>query len=271
MKSTVALFAGEGKLPLEIARRLTDRGFPPVVYTLGEAEGSLSRFALDLVPLPRLELGQALDDLRRRGLTKVMLAGVVPKTVMYKPALMDEGLKRVLQHIPVRDDHSLIGAVVDAIEAYGISVLSYRDLIIDLMAPSGLVAGREPTKEEAADIDYGREVASVVLPLSFGQTVVVSGRAVVAVEAMEGTDATLLRAGGLIRQGVVVKMMRVDQDERYDLPTVGPGTLRNMTRAGLRCLAVEAHRTIILGPEAFHRFAEAEGMAVVGVRHCLFS
>ena len=91
MESTVALFAGEGKLPLEIARRLTDRGVPPVVYALGEVEGALSRYALDLVTLPRLELGQALADLGRRGLTKVILAGVVPKTVMYKPSLRDEG------------------------------------------------------------------------------------------------------------------------------------------------------------------------------------
>lgn len=271
MESTVALFAGEGKLPLEIARRLTDRGVPPVVYALGEVEGALSRYALDLVTLPRLELGQALADLGRRGLTKVILAGVVPKTVMYKPSLMDEGLKRLLQHLPFRDDHSLLGAVVAAIESYGITVLPYRDLIIDLMAAAGPLAGRNPTEEEAADIHYGREVASTVLPLSFGQTVVVSSRAVVAVEAMEGTDATLLRAGGLVRQGVVVKMMRIDQDERYDLPTVGPATLRNMARAGLRCLAVEARRTIILEPEAFRRFAEEEEMAVVGIHHCLFS
>lgn len=271
MESTVALFAGEGKLPLEIARRLTDRGFPPVVYTLGETDSGLSRYALDRVSLPRLELGLALADLKKRGLTKVMLAGVVPKTVMYKPALLDEGLKRLLQHVPLRDDHSLLGAVVAAIESFGLSVLPYRDLIIDLMAPSGFIAGREPNREEAADVDYGLEVASSILPLSFGQTVVVSGRAVVAVEAMEGTDATLLRAGGLIRQGVVVKMMRADQDERYDLPTVGLGTLRNMARAGLRCLAVEAHRTILLDGKAFRDFAQKEGIAVTGVHHCLFS
>jgi len=103
------------------------------------------------------------------------------------------------------------------------------------------------------------------LPLSFGQTLAVYRRAVIAVEAMEGTDMTIRRAGDIVGRGVLVKMMREDQDERYDLPTVGPSTLKNMAEAGLACLAVEAGRTIVLCRKEFSRIAREAGIAVWGI------
>lgn len=271
MRATLALIAGEGLLPLEIARRLTEEGTPPVIYSLRERPGKLSRYALELISMARPELTSTVRDMAQRGIGKVILAGGVPKTLMFQPAMMDEGLKRLLMHLPERDDHSLLGGIVAAIESFGFQVLPYREIIADLLAGDGHIAGRALSEEEAVDIDYGREIASRVLPLSFGQTLVVNQRAVVAVEAMEGTDSTLLRAGGLAKGGVVIKMMRTDQDERFDLPTVGVKTLRNMARAGLRCLAVESGKTIILEPEDFRETAMEAKISVVGVRHCLFS
>lgn len=106
------------------------------------------------------------------------------------------------------------------------------------------------------------------MPLSFGQTVIVHKRSVIAVEAMEGTDATLLRAGSLCKGGTVAKMMRLDQDERYDIPTVGPDTLMHMAEAKLTCLALHAGWTLILNPEEFARVAERERIAVIGVEVC---
>jgi hypothetical protein len=262
---SIALIAGEGDLPVEIARRLTDRGDPPVVYSLRERIGPLSKYALQIVPLARPELGAVLEDFVRREVRGVLLAGVVPKTLIFQPALLDESARRLLDSLPVRDDHTLLGALVALLERAGFPVGEYASLIPDLMAPEGLIAGREPLPEERQDVEYGLSVAAVLVPLSFGQTVVVSRRAVVAVEAMEGTDGTLLRAGGLCRGGTVVKMMRPDQDVRYDLPTVGERTLRTMARAGLRCLALEARRTVILEPESFRAAAEEEGISVLGV------
>lgn len=124
--------------------------------------------------------------------------------------------------------------------------MSYRDIIPDLLADSGQIAGRRPTRDEISDADYGFSICKTLVPL-FGQTVVVNKRSVVAVEAMEGTDATLLRAGSLCTGGTVVKMMRLDQDERYDIPTVGPSTLRNMAQAKLTCLVLHAGWTLICG------------------------
>ncbi|EHM09639.1 hypothetical protein TheveDRAFT_0478 [Thermanaerovibrio velox DSM 12556] len=264
----VAIVAGEGDLPVEIARRLTDLGEPPVIYSFRDSLGPLSKYALEVVPLPRLDLAGTLRDMESRGVQRVYLAGVVPKTLLYQPAMLDHRAKELVEGLSERDDHSLLGAVVRAFEEVGIEVGSYKELIGDLLAPLGHIGGPEPFPWQVADVEYGVFVASRLVGLSFGQTVVVHRRSVVAVEAMEGTDAALLRAGSLCRGGTVVKMMRLDQDERYDIPTVGPNTLRRMASASLKCLAVEAGRTIILDPTVFVELARREGISVLGVSGC---
>lgn len=263
----VAIIAGDGRLPLEIARRLTTRGYPPIVYSFGEHEASLSKFALELIELSSLNLGFVIEDMRRRGVCEIIMAGVVPKTLMYHQGLHDEQLKKLLQSLESRDDHNLLGNIVLTLEKEGFKVIGYREIISDWLAPEGHFAGRLPTNGELEDVEYGKAIAKVLLPLSFGQTLVVHKKAVVAVEAMEGTDAMLLRAGSLAKGGVVIKMMRPDQDERYDLPTVGVRTLQNMLNAGLKCLAVEAGKTVIIKPDEFKRFASDFDISVLGVRH----
>jgi len=265
---SVALVAGGGLLPLEIARRLHSRGEAPFVYSIGPAHDELFEHARSLVVLSRLELEALLADMEAKGVKDVILAGLVSKTFMYEPAMLDSAMKKLLTELSSRDDHSLLGAIVKVMEERGFAVLKYRHIIEDWMAPLGHIAGRRPSQEESEDISYGVGVASHILPLSFGQTVVVKGRAVVAVEAMEGTDLTLRRAGRVCRGGVVVKMMRQDQDERYDLPVIGKKTIDNMAASGLTCLAVEAGRTVILDPERFKRAASKRDIAVVGVAPC---
>jgi len=262
----LALIAGEGKLPEEIVSRLAGNNQPPVVYALG---GSPDRFrslgAVEVIPLVSPDLDFLIGDVSKRGVKNMMLAGRVPKTLMYRPEILGESLGKLLQELESADDHSLLGAIVSAIESAGIMVMSYRDVIPDLLAPAGPVAGRTPTASEMEDINYARGIARVLLPLSFGQTLAVYRKAVIAVEAMEGTDMTIRRAGDIVGRGVLVKMMREDQDERYDLPTVGPSTLKNMAEAGLACLAVEAGRTIVLCTKEFSRIAREAGIAVWGI------
>jgi len=265
---SVAIVAGDGLLPLEIAKRLHSRGEPPFVYSVGPAQDELFEHARGLVVLSQLELEALLADMEAKGIRDVILAGLVSKTFIYKPAVLDSAMKKLLAELSSRDDHSLLGAIVKAMEERGFTVLKYRHIIEDWMAPLGHIAGRRPSEEEAEDIDYGVGIASRILPLSFGQTVVVKGRAVVAVEAMEGTDLTLRRAGRICKGGVVVKIMRQDQAERYDLPVIGTKTVDNMAKAGLTCLGVEAGRTIILEPERFKRAAVKRDIAVVGIAPC---
>lgn len=268
MEDRTALVAGEGHLPLAIARKLTEGGKPPVIYLIREKADDLPKYALDVVNVTKPDLGKIIKDMKKRGVKNIILAGTVSKTYAFKPSLFDLTTQRFLASLVFRDDHSILGAIVDFLEKEGFRVLSYRDTVSDLLAKSGHIAGRKPTKAELDDADYGFKICKVLVPLSFGQTVVVNKRSVIAVEAMEGTDATLLRAGSLCKGGVVAKMMRLDQDERYDIPTVGPDTLRRMGQAKLTCLALHAGWTLILDQEEFDRVAREQNISVIGIEVC---
>lgn len=268
MDDLTALIAGDGALPIAIASGLCDDGKPPVVYSLREEQGELSKYSLDLIPLKKPELGFVIKDMKNRGVKNVIMCGVIPKTLIFKPSLLDITLQRFLAGLAFRDDHSLLGALVDFFEKNGFKVLTYKNVVPQLVAKAGHIAGRKPTKEELDDVEYGFSICKVLVPLSFGQTVIVHKRAVVAVEAMEGTDATLLRAGSLCRGGTVIKMMRMDQDERYDIPTVGPDTIKHMSQAKLTCLAIHADWTLIVEPERFKKLADEAGISVMGIELC---
>jgi DUF1009 family protein len=262
---TVAIVAGEGLLPEEIARRIAEGGTKPVVYAIRENYDSIVPHALDVVPVFKTELAATMKDMASRGIRSVMFAGFVPKTLMYRSAMLDSLSRNFVASLEARDDHTLLGGIVGLFERAGFEVIGYREILGDLLAGSGVVAGREPTDEEETDVRYGVEIARVVVPLSFGQSVIVNRKSVVAVEAMEGTDAAILRAGSLCSGGVLVKMIKQGQDSRYDIPIVGPNTLTLMSRAGLTCLAIQADWTIILSPDNFASAAADNGIAVVGV------
>jgi DUF1009 family protein len=259
-----AVIAGEGVLPVEIARRLAERGDRPLVITMRNDGDAFRETADPLVRLRYPSLSRAIQEMRRYGARSVIMAGRVPKKLIYLPALFDPLTLRLLAR-RVRDDHSLLAAIVEIFEEAGISVLPYWHILPEFIASEGQLSRRLPTAEEIRDLEYGAAVLKVTLPCSFGQALVVADGAVVAVEAMEGTDATIERAGSLAAKGVLVKMMRVDQDPRYDLPTVGPETIENMARAGLTCLAVEARRTLIVDAEKTFALAARRGIAVWGL------
>jgi DUF1009 family protein len=259
-----AIVAGEGVLPVEIAKRLTLQGFPPLVITLrgdGQVFGGISD---PLVRLRYPSLSRVIKEVRRHGVQNVILAGRVPKKLIYVPALFDPLILKLLARSG-RDDHSLLASVVEALEKEGITVVPYWHILREYLASEGSMGHRPPTANEIRDFQYGATVLKATLPCSFGQALVVADGAVVAVEAMEGTDATIRRAGELVPKGVLVKMMRMDQDTRYDLPTVGPETIENMAKAGLTCLAVEAKRTLILDPEKTFALAKRCDIALWGL------
>jgi DUF1009 family protein len=259
-----AVIAGEGILPVEIARRMTAGGRAPLVLALRDDTEAFAGIADPLVRLRCPSLSRVLSEIRRHGAESVVMAGRVPKKIIYVPALFDPLTLKLLAK-SARDDHSLLASVVGAIEDGGIPVLPYWQILPEFLAPEGRLGHRNLTEGEARDIECGTAVLRVTLPCSFGQALVVADGAVVAIEAMEGTDAMIERAGGLSAKGVLVKMMRVDQDPRYDLPTVGPRTIENMARAGLTCLAVEARRTLIVEAEETFALAERRDIAVWGL------
>ncbi|GHV53741.1 phosphatidate cytidylyltransferase [Synergistales bacterium] len=262
----LALIAGEGALPEIIAERLIARGDPPLVYLMRGDISAFTEKGLEARPLLRADIADTLREIAARGARRVMFAGVVPKTLMYRDDMMDDAARGLLASLASRDDHSLLGAIVSLVERAGFEVIGYDDILSDLFAAEGHIAGREPTEAEMDDVRFGADIAGQIAQLSFGQSVVVSARAVVAVEAMEGTDAAVLRAGELSRSGVLVKMMKRGQDIRCDIPVVGAKTLRVMAKSRVSCLALQAGAALILRPEEFGETAEKENIAVVGVR-----
>ena len=265
MKGKIGLFAGDGELPVEIARRLSGEGNPPVAFSFREDTASLEECTSEVIKVGWLEIGKIVKDLETRGISGLMLAGLVPKKLIYRADLMDDDLRNIISTLSSRDDHAVLGAVVSFFESRGIRVLPYREIVPEMLAREGIIAGRRPLPEEEDDILYGLRIASFLVPMSFGQTVVIKGRSVVSVEAMEGTDAAIERAGAISRGGVVVKMMRPDQDDRFDMPAVGPDTLTAMADNGLTAVALEANRTIIHDKKKFLSLAADLSISVEGL------
>jgi len=261
----IAIIAGEGSLPIEICRNLPAESTVSVVYSFRTDDFAMDDVAFDIIRLDRPAFAGVIEDMKKRAVEAVIFAGRVPKKLIYQPEMLDDIGKKMLSGLDIKDDHSLLGRIAGIFEMAGIKVLPYMDIIPDSFATAGPMTDRVPSEAEMRDIDYGRDILKTLLPLSFGQAVVIADGAVVAVEAMEGSDETIKRAGKFCSGGVVVKMMKKGQDERFDLPTVGTHTLDNMALSGLTCLAVEAGKTIILQKSAFHTLASRYGISVVGL------
>ena len=264
----IGLIAGEGMLPVSIAKQLAKQGETVVLYNLRSSYEELAPFVAQVVDIQKPNLGAAIKSMKALNVDRIIMAGRVSKSLMFKAPLLDRTSQKFLAGLLFGDDHSLLGSIVAFFEKEGISVINYKDIVPDLLAPKGHIAGRKPTEQELKDAKYGFEICEKLVPLSFGQSVVVHKGAVIAVEAIEGTDKMLLRAGELSHGGTVAKMMRLDQDERYDIPTIGPETLKNMARAGLTCLAVHAGWTLIMEPDMFEKIADKENIAVIGEEVC---
>ena len=265
LSRNTALIAGQGLLPVEIAKKLRELQPETLILALREDPETLKPYASRLIHMKTPSLGRGLREIKAFGADSVIMAGRIPKKVIYcLPILFDRLTRSVLRN-SLRDDHSLLGSIVKAIEAENVKVIPYWQILPEFLAPQGNLSSRPPSEREMSDVAYGREILRVTLPCSFGQAVCVADGAVSAIEAMEGTDKMILRAGSLARRGVIVKMMREDQDMRYDLPTVGTRTLEAMHEAGLTCLAVEAGKTLILEPDKFFVLADKYSIAVWGI------
>ena len=262
---SIALIAGEGILPVEIAKRLQTQQ-ETLIMTLRDDPEVLRPYAKKLIRMRTPNLGRGLREIKNFGSDKLIMAGRIPKKIIYCLPLLFDKITRSILKKSLRDDHSLLGAVVKVFESEGIQVIPYWQILPEFIASAGKLTSREPTKNELSDIECGKKILRVTLPCSFGQAICIAGGAVVAIEAMEGTDQMIKRAGTLAGRGVVVKMIREDQDLRYDLPTVGTKTLENMHESGLTCLAVESGKTLILEPEKFFNLAEKFNISVWGIQ-----
>lgn len=267
MAERVGLLAGNGRLPFFVVRGIRAAGCEPVVLGLAEEVDPLLAEevpGMEYVSVGRL--GEIVRRLHALGVRRLVLAGKVQKTLLFADIEIDKELRALLDALPRKNDDAILGAVVDYLARAGITVLPQAEFLSDLLAPRGVLSRRAPDERERADILFGFAMAKEIGALDFGQSVVVKDRAVLAVEAAEGTDETIRRGGRLGRGGaVLVKVSKPQQDPRFDVPTIGPETIACALEAGLSALAVEAGKSFFLQREEALRAADRGGLAVVGI------
>jgi hypothetical protein len=263
----LGLIAGNGRFPFLAAAGARRAGRRVVALAIREeASPDLASEVDELHWVGLGQLGRGIDLLRRAGAREAVMAGQVKHRQIFSGIVPDLKLLGVLARLAFQNTDSLIGAVADALARDGITLLPSVAFLGDQLATSGPMTRRRPGRDESRDVAYGETVARALARMDLGQTAVVKDRAAVALEAMEGTDETIRRAGRIAGPGTtVVKVSKPRQDMRFDVPVVGEGTLAAMREAGSRVLALDAGRTLLIDRAAFLARADEEGVAVLGV------
>jgi UDP-2,3-diacylglucosamine hydrolase len=278
----LGLIAGNGRFPFLLLDAARARGVQVVVAAIREETDSEmdQRAAADTgVQVHWLSLGELsrlIETFRQAGVSQAVMAGQVKHKQIFSGIRPDWRLAKLLLNLRTRNTDMLLGAVAKVLNDEGIELISSTSYLEPLLAQPGTLTSREPTDEEKEDVAYGREVANGIAEYDIGQTVVVARQACVAVEAMEGTDATIERAGVILqslaaegeastlqRRLTVVKVAKPKQDMRFDVPVIGLKTILTMQQAGATCLALEAGRTLIFDQETVCRQADAAGITIV--------
>jgi UDP-2,3-diacylglucosamine hydrolase len=275
-KPKLGLIAGNGKFPLLVLDAAKAQGFDVVVAAIKEETFPEidSRGAVAVHWLSLGELSKLIETFKHEGVQRAIMAGQVKHKQIFSSIKPDWRLAKVLLSLGTRNTDSLIGGVAKVLAEEGITLENSTALLEPLLAKTGVFTKRPPSEQECKNIDYGREVARQLAHFDIGQTVVVAAGACVAVEAMEGTDATIVRAGEIMRSLdggastlsralTVVKIAKPDQDMRFDVPVIGVKTIELMHAAGATCLAVDAGKCLLLDGEAVIKSADLAGVAIV--------
>lgn len=269
----IGLIAGNGTFPLLVLRAARHLGHEVTVVAInGEASPEIDQLAASLggttcrwVSLGAL--GTCISTLRDAGVTQAIMAGQVKHVKLFTDVMPDLTMMALFTRLRSKNTDALISAVADALARHGISLMDSTALLADLLAKPGVLSKNVPSDLMTRDFEFGYGVADAVAGVDVGQTIVVKERAVVAVEAMEGTDAAIARAGALAGPGTrVIKVAKPRQDMRFDVPVVGVATIEAMKAAGADALSVDAGRTLILDGDAFLQAADRAGIVVIGRR-----
>ncbi len=278
----LGLIAGNGTFPLLLLDAACAQGAEVIVAAIKEETSPLieSRGASAVHWMSLGDLSKLIDTFKKAGVSNAVMAGQVKHKQIFSSIRPDWRLAKVLFSLTTRNTDSLIGAVAKVLEDEGIHLISSTSYLEPLLAKPGVLTRRAPDETELKNIEYGRSVARHLAHYDIGQTVVIAESACVAVEAMEGTDATILRAGELMRSAdadtgsgdgdsalrrrlTVVKVAKPNQDMRFDVPVIGSRTIETMKQAGATCLAVDAGKCLFLEGDQVAEAAERAGIAVV--------
>jgi hypothetical protein len=279
----LGLIAGNGRFPFLLLDAARAEGLSVVVAAIKEetdpeidrradADPSITVHWLSLGELSRL-----IETFKKEGIVKAVMAGQVKHKQIFSSIRPDWRLAKLLLNLRTRSTDALLGAVAKVLSDEGIELISSTAFLEPLLAQEGVLTERAPDEEECKNIEYGLGVAQALASFDIGQTVVVAAQACVAVEAMEGTDATIERAGRLMatleadastleRRLTVVKVAKPKQDMRFDVPVIGLSTVETMLRAGASCLSIEAGKTLLFNRDAVLECASKAGIAIVAAR-----
>ena len=271
----LGLIAGNGQFPFLFAQKAKSQGYRVVAAAVRGDTSFLLRFFVDrCVWFKAGELQRLFAFFKDAGVQQVIMAGQVNPHNLFNPHVaFDEEFQSLFKAIQDRKADTIFSAVAERLKARGMELVDSVFLLKEYLAPQGTLTRRGPSLSELADIDFGRNIAKAMGGMDVGQTVVVKDKAIVAIEAMEGTDRTILRGGRIARGGaVVIKMCKPDQDMRFDVPVIGPRTILTMARSQAGCLGIETEKkevipvvekTLLIDRQACIRLANKAGICIV--------
>src|SRR6266849_3032014 len=260
----LGLIAGNGKFPFLVLEGAKRAGASVAVAAIREeTDPDIERLADRVTWVGVGQLGKMLRFFKDEGVDKAIMAGQVKHVQIFSRAIPDVRMLRMLLRLPRRNTDALIGAVAGELASEGIELIDSTYFLKDQLPQPGTLTKREPDARERSDIDYGLEIGREIARLDLGQTIVIRDRACVAIEAMEGTDAVIRRAGLLVSGRLtVVKIAKPDQDMRFDVPVVGFPTIESMIESGATCLCLTAGKTLIFDREETLQLADENGIVV---------
>jgi UDP-2,3-diacylglucosamine hydrolase len=276
MPERIGLIAGNGTFPLLVLDAACAQGFDVIVAAIKEeASPEIERHGAAAVHWLSLgELSRLIETFQREGVRRAVMAGQVKHKQIFSSIRPDWKLAKLLLSLGTRNADSLLGAVAQALAEEGIILENSTSFLEPLLAQAGVLTQRAPTAQEKKNVEYGRTVARQLAQYDIGQTVVIAESACVAVEAMEGTDAAIARAGEIMRslagdastlgrELTVIKIAKPNQDMRFDVPVVGVKTIEAMRQAGATCLALDAGKCLLLDGNAIAAAADSGGITIV--------
>jgi len=262
------LIAGNGKFPFIVIEGAQKQGASLVVVAIKEeTDPKIEQLAEKLIWVGIGQLSKMISFFKSEGVSKAIMAGQVKHVQIFSGSLPDLRMIKMLWNLPQRNTDALIGGIADEMAREKIELIDSTYFIQDQLAQEGVLTRRKPDDTEKGNIEYGLKIANEIARLDLGQTIVVRAKACVAIEAMEGTDAVIKRAGQLARGKLtVIKVAKPNQDMRFDVPVVGVPTIQTMIEAGATCLCLTAQKTLIFDQKEMLALANQNKISIVAVR-----
>jgi UDP-2,3-diacylglucosamine hydrolase len=263
----IGIIAGNGRFPFLVAEEIKKTGARVIGVGLKEeTDPSFEKLADKIEWIDLGQLQKLIDFFHNEGVSTAVMAGQVKHVQIFAALKMDLRAIKLLASLKNKKTDSLLGAIAADLEKEGIHLIPSHKHLSHLLPRKGVITGSKPGKKEQEDIEFGFGAAKQIAGMDIGQTIAVKDRAVVAVESMEGTDECIRRAGRLAKDGItIVKVAKPNQDARFDIPVIGPGTIETMAESGARILAVESGSTLMLDMERMLELAKREKITIVAI------